>query len=1236
VEWSLSGNAWYTTAYPDDADTWYKTPRPGWGNPRLATAGQETVQLTATTAAFISATGGVTYHLRIITKADYDAGYDNYAYLTNITLPAAATAPGIPSNFSAARVAGTNTVRVEWGDVSGANGATSYELWYKKTSEGEDAWVKETIYPHETFTAQTTRIYCTTPDLDQGATYEFQVRAVNAMGESGWATSVSVALALPQLSVTGFNLANKEKAGSTWTVELDWNAVEGATSYVVEYVKGIFRPNDTNNTWHLDDWAGGTEIPAESNFIEINGLDDGETYWFRVKAIGVEDVSRDSNWVILPAAAVIMADKVVVAPEITNFNVVNTSQSAMYMTWDWVPGTPDPNMILSDPQPALFNNYFELQYSTNGESWLTIPVGGSGIRMQGNNNGGNTTSISTNVIGLANNTEYHFRLRVLETPNTVGSDYAYLTARTNANNAAPAIPGGLAAGNDTTTSVALTWNAVTGDNGASRGYEVQYKRTSEGDEAWITWTVSGETIIKENRVTITGLAAGEEYEFQVRALNTTGGGDNHGGTTDRQSDWSDSVTKTPDSGQFSAPGGFRFESKEKVGSAWTINLAWNAVADAVGYHVEWVANATMPTATDWDTPDGFVKVPVNENFAEISYLDDGETYWFRVKTLGGDGIVMRTDSNWSNLSTPVETTIVTQFPTITNFKAEKVSNSAILLTWDAVPGVHEFGPGPVATFNAYFVVQWSTDGNTWKTLPVGDNSSPRIQSAGSWLTSTSANVINVTADTEYYFRIITKDTANNAAADEYAYAEEGTTIKTNRAATNSNPATPSGLGGSIAGAGAVALTWTPTSNTNNPITGYEIQYRTAEIGKEGESGYVAPGEWTTWIVSGTDTLITTSNVTITGLVDGVKYDFQVRSVGTYYRGNNHDLAGNWSGSYAIVTGAEATYILELELNPTFTGDKATLAQVDRENASVRLTWNTSTTEGITYQIIVKNAIGIEIARLTTLDARNSVPQPQSGPGGSMNGTDATEFTMRGDIFYTNFAVNDGTATIQINGLDPGATYGFEVVAIKNEGELTEDVWGIAGSVEGVEMPEPAELFTESFTASYAWIGDDTWGYAVLLSWEPVYVTDGVEADYRVWWTVVSDDGEGIPAPPDWFYLDGSARSSSDGGDASTSWSRGYGGGWNRLNINKNHNAPSYAGNAGNADANGGDGQNGNQNNTSGYTLHLRYTLPSGGLPSGATAGASVGDMYYIMIVATNGNTAIGPVALVAIPTVDPN
>jgi hypothetical protein len=90
----------------------------------------------------------------------------------------------------------------------------------------------------------------------------------------------------------------------------------------------------------------------------------------------------------------------------------------------------------------------------------------------------------------------------------------------SASTSPPALPGqvtGLSAGNPTTNSIALTWSAP-GPGGSVSSYTVQYR--ASGATAWSVFATS----LATTGETVTGLAAGTSYDFQVYAMNAAGSG----------------------------------------------------------------------------------------------------------------------------------------------------------------------------------------------------------------------------------------------------------------------------------------------------------------------------------------------------------------------------------------------------------------------------------------------------------------------------------------------------------------------------------------------------------------------------------------------------------------------------------------------------------------------------------------------------------------------------------------
>ena len=121
---------------------------------------------------------------------------------------------------------------------------------------------------------------------------------------------------------------------------------------------------------------------------------------------------------------------------------------------------------------------------------------------------GTTTSTSVTVTGLSENTAYSFNVRAFD---AVGNNSALsntANASTNGDTQAPSTPLNLAASNETTTTVDLSWSSSS-DNVGVTGYEIFMDGTSLGNATGTT-------------ATVTGLLENTTYAFTVRAFDAAG------------------------------------------------------------------------------------------------------------------------------------------------------------------------------------------------------------------------------------------------------------------------------------------------------------------------------------------------------------------------------------------------------------------------------------------------------------------------------------------------------------------------------------------------------------------------------------------------------------------------------------------------------------------------------------------------------------------------------------------
>ena len=178
-------------------------------------------------------------------------------------------------------------------------------------------------------------------------------------------------------------------------------------------------------------------------------------------------------------------------PVPTNLNVTATGSSQVSLSWI------APNSRIA---PSQYNIYEGT--SSGGES--PVPVG-------------NSTSTSGTVTGLASGTTYYFDVTAVYCLKTGCESTPSNEVSTTTSFSVPGAPTGLIATPAGNSAIHLSWTAPAPTAGALvTGYKV-YDGTSSGTE-----TLKGSSGTTSD--TVTGLASGTTYYFEVTALNSAGEG----------------------------------------------------------------------------------------------------------------------------------------------------------------------------------------------------------------------------------------------------------------------------------------------------------------------------------------------------------------------------------------------------------------------------------------------------------------------------------------------------------------------------------------------------------------------------------------------------------------------------------------------------------------------------------------------------------------------------------------
>ena len=457
------------------------------------------------------------------------------------------------TGLSAPTVTGGNDAQgrptLKWNAVSGA---AKYEVYRARSMNGD--YIK--------YSTVTGTSYTNTSYIENGNTYYYKVRALDANGTAGaWSSIVSVTYraastgTLPAPTVTGGNDAQGRPT-------LKWNAVTGAAKYEV------YRARSKNGDYIKYSTVTGT------SYTNISYIEDGNTYYYKVRALKSDGTA--GAWSSIVA---VTYKQTLPAPAVTGGN---DAQGRPTLKWNAVTGAAKYEVYRARSKDGDYIKYS----TTTGTSY-------------------------TNTSYIENGNTYYYKVRALDANGTAGawSSIVSVTYRAASTGTlpAPAVTGG----NDAQGRPTLTWNAVSG----AAKYEVYRARSKDGDYikySTVTGTSYTNTSYIEN---------GNTYYYKVRALKSDG----------TAGAWSSVVSVTYKQ-TLSAPavtGGNDAQGRP--------TLKWNAVAGAAKYEV-YRARSLNGDYIKYSTTTG-------TSYTNISYIEDGNTYYYKVRALKSDG----TAGAWSSI-----------------------------------------------------------------------------------------------------------------------------------------------------------------------------------------------------------------------------------------------------------------------------------------------------------------------------------------------------------------------------------------------------------------------------------------------------------------------------------------------------------------------------------------------------------------------------------------------------------
>lgn len=380
-----------------------------------------------------------------------------------------------------------------------------------------------------------------------------------------------------------------------------------------------------------------------------------------------------------------------------------------------------------------------------------------------------TASITraANIVGLANGTQYAFRISAV---NAVGTGIA-----TSSILSTPVAPATLSAPLNLTgtvgrQTVTLLWQQPSSLAGSAITDYIIESSVNAGS----TWTTVNDGISAALTATLTGLTANISYTFRVKAVNTTG-----------TSPASNTVVLTPlPLDPPTAPRALAvYASFNGATLYWTAPLSDGGSA-VTGYRSEYSSDG----GTTWTRSD---LIAVTKRSMSYTNLVGGVLHKFRVYAINAVGTSVASSVVES---TPVAATVSSE----PRFFGGFLSGTSAYLSW-TIPQVN--GGSVITSYTTWM----STDaGATWASVAV-----------------TNANVRNIRVNSlaygvQYQFRV----TANNAVGSS---APSSTLSLQLRGTGTPNP--PSSIRATVSTT-SIILTWSAVIATAAPVTDYIVEYRT--------------------------------------------------------------------------------------------------------------------------------------------------------------------------------------------------------------------------------------------------------------------------------------------------------------------------------------------------------------------------------------------------------------------------
>ena len=544
---------------------------------------------------------GNTYYYKV-RALDASGTAGAWSSIVSVTYRAAST-----GTLPAPTVTGGNDAQgrptLKWNAVSGA---AKYEVYRARSRSGE--YIK--------YSTVTGTSYTNTSYIEDGNTYYYKVRALDASGTAGaWSSIVSVTYraastgTLPAPTVTGGNDAQGRPT-------LKWKAVTGAAKYEV------YRARSLNGDYIKYSTVTGT------SYTNISYIEDGNTYYYKVRALDANGTA--GAWSSIVSVTYRAASTgTLSAPAVTGGN---DSQGRPTLKWNAVSGA------------AKYEVYRARSKDGDYIKYATV-----------------TGTSYTNTSYIENGNTYYYKVRALDANGTAGAWSSIVSVTYKQTLPAPTVTGG----NDSQGRPTLKWKAVSG----AAKYEVYRARSKDGD--YIKYSTTTGTSYTNTSY----IENGNTYYYKVRALDANG----------TAGAWSSVVSVTY---KQTLPAPTVTGGNDAQGRP---TLKWNAVTGAAKYEV-YRARSKDGDYIKYSTVTG-------TSYTNTSYIENGNTYCYKVRALKSDGSY----GPYSSVVSVTYRATSSAVPAEVTMGKATAQGSYITVTWDKAANA--------ASYRVYRRVNNSSDWN---------------------------------------------------------------------------------------------------------------------------------------------------------------------------------------------------------------------------------------------------------------------------------------------------------------------------------------------------------------------------------------------------------------------------------------------------------------------------------------------------------------------------------------------